>query len=89
MAESIQGGSAQQLVGEGITPIAEVEVAGDDGGGAFIAFGYQVMEVLIVGRTQRFQTEVVDDEQRQPRQIQELALEGVGSPSGMQATKEL
>ena len=65
MTKTIQRGSAQQLVGESIAPFAEVEVAGDDGGGAFITFGHQVMEVLIVGWTQRFQSEVVDDEPRQ------------------------
>jgi len=85
MTKTIQSSSAQQLVGESIAPFAEVEVAGDSGG-TFITFGHQVMEVLIVGRTQRFQSEVVDDEQRHTCQIQELALEGVGRPSGMQLT---
>ena len=89
MAKSIQGGGAEQLVWEGIAPFAEVEVAGDDGGSTLIAFCDQVMEVLIMGRTQWFQPEVVDDEQRYACQIHELALVGVGGPGGMQAAQEL
>jgi hypothetical protein len=42
------------LVGEGITPFAEVQVAGDDGGNTLIAFGDQIIEVLVIGRAQRF-----------------------------------
>ena len=89
MAQAVQSGRAQQLVGEGIAPFTEVEVAGDDGSGTFITFGHQVMEVLIVGWAQRFQAKVVDDEQWHACQIQELALEGVGCPSGMQLPQEL
>jgi hypothetical protein len=37
--EPIERGGTEQLVREGITPFAEVEIAGDDSGGPLVAFG--------------------------------------------------
>ena len=65
MSESVEGGGAEQSVGEGIAPLGEVEVGGDDGGALFVALGDEVVEVLVLRGSQGFQSEVVDDEQRE------------------------
>lgn len=48
VAQSIEGSCAEQPVGGGVTPLREVEVAGNDGGGALVALRDQVMQVLVV-----------------------------------------
>ena len=47
--QPIKGGSAEQFVGEGRTPFIEVQIAGDDGGGALITLGDEFMEILVLG----------------------------------------
>ncbi len=39
VSEPVEGGGAEQSVGEGVAPLGEVEVGGDDGGAAFVALG--------------------------------------------------
>jgi hypothetical protein len=77
MAEPVQGSSAEQLIGEGIVPFTEVEVAGNHGGDTLVTFGDEVMEVFIIGMTQRLEPEVIDDQQRYRDQILELTLRDV------------
>lgn len=61
MPEPIERGRGQQPVGrEGLVPLGEVEVAGHDGRGRLVALGDQVVQVLVSGRSQRLQAEVVD-----------------------------
>ena len=53
MAQPVDGGRGDHAVrGEGFCPLADVEVAGDDGGRALVAVGDQVVQVL-VGRGAR------------------------------------
>ena len=77
VSEAVEGGGAEQAVGEGVAPLGEVEVGGHDGGGLFIALGEQVMEVFILGRAKRFESEVIDDQDVDAGQGVELALEGL------------
>ena len=67
VSEPVEGGGAEQSVGEGVAPLGEVEVGGDDGRALVIALGDEVVEVLVRRRTQGFEAEVIDDEQRHER----------------------
>ena len=49
MSEPVDGGSAEQPVGEGLVPLGEVKIAGDQGGGAFMTLGNQIVQILILG----------------------------------------
>ena len=89
MPEPVERGGTEQLVRECVTPFAEVEITGDDGGGTFVALGDEVMEVLIVRRPQGLEPEVVDDQQRHLDEILELTVIGVGGPGGMQRAEQL
>ena len=65
MTDAVQRGRPEHFVGrKGITPLLEVQVAGDQGGGPLVAFGDQVVEDFILWRAQGLQPEIVDDEQR-------------------------
>ncbi len=44
MSGPVEGGDAEQSVGEGVAPLAEVEVGGDDGGALFVALGDEVVQ---------------------------------------------
>ena len=63
MTEPVEGGGAEQSVGEGIALLGEVEVGGD-GRALFVALGDEVVEVLVLRGPQGFEAEVIDDEQR-------------------------
>ena len=54
MSEPVEGGGAEQSVGEGVAPLGEVEVGGD-GGALFVALGDEVVEVLVLRGSQGFQ----------------------------------
>ena len=62
MAQAVERRRTEQLVWEGVPPFAEVQVAGDHGGGPLVTFRNQVMEVFIMGSTQGLQAKVVDDQ---------------------------
>ena len=62
MTNTIDGGRAEEFIGEGVTPLGKIQVAGDDSPIPFVAFSDQVMEVLVLGRTKRFQSEVVNNQ---------------------------
>ncbi len=60
----IEGGRSEQPVrGESLIPFGEIVVAGDNGGDLVVAFGEQVVEIFVGGRTQWLQAEVIDDGQ--------------------------
>ena len=50
---------------EGATPYGEIEITDEDGGSALMAFGYQVVEGLVLKQTQGLEAEIVDEEDRQ------------------------
>ena len=89
MSEPVEGGGAEQPVGEGVAPLAEVEVGGDDGGALFVALGDEVVEVLVLRCPQGFQTEVIDDEQRHAGEGVEASLVGVDGARGIEACQQL
>lgn len=79
VAQPVERGRGQQPVGrERLIPLGEVQVAGDEGGGGLVALGDEVVQVLVGGRAQGFEAEVIDDEQRHARQAGELAFVGAG-----------
>ena len=62
MAQSIERCRREQPIGrKGLIPLGQIEVAGDDGGGRFVALGDQLVQILVGGRAQGFEAEVVDD----------------------------
>ena len=55
VAQSIQRRRGEQAIGgEGLIPLGEVEVAGDDGGGGLVALGDQVVQIFVGRRAQGF-----------------------------------
>lgn len=89
VSESVEGGGPEEPVGEGVSPLGEVEVGGDDRGGALVAFGDEVVEVLVVGRAHGLQAEVVEDEQGDPGEGLETSLVGAGSAGGVEGREQL
>ena len=63
MAQPVDGGRTEDPVGEGVGPFRDIQIGGDDGAFAFVAFGDDIMEVLILVGLERFKTKVIDDEQ--------------------------
>lgn len=88
MPESVDGGGAEETIGEGVVPFREIEVAGDNGGATLIAFGDELMEVFIFRGSQGFEAEVIDDEKGDGREDFELTLIGVSGAGGMEFTHE-
>ncbi len=61
MAQAVQGGGAEHfVVGEGLAPFAEVEIAGENGGGLFVTLGDEFVEIFILGGSQGLEGEVID-----------------------------
>jgi hypothetical protein len=89
VAEAVEGGGAEEPVGEGVAPLGEVEVGGDEGGGAFVAFGDEVVEVLVVGWSQGLQAEVVEHEERYAGKGLEASLVGAGGAGGVEGGEQL
>ena len=89
VSEPVEGGGAEQPVGEGVAPLAEVEVGGDDGGALFVALCDEVVEILVLRCPQGFQTEVIDDEQRHAGEGLEASLVGVDGARGIETCQQL
>lgn len=85
----LRGRGQQPVHGEGLIPLVEVEVAGADGGGPLVAFGDEIVQVLVGRRAQRLQAEVVNDQESHAREHGELAVIGAGGArrSGFEATR--
>ena len=60
---TVEGGGPELSIGKGVAPFGEVEVWGDDGGGALTAFRDEVVEVPVVWWRHGLQAEDIDDEQ--------------------------
>lgn len=89
VAHAVEGGRSEQAVGgEGLIPLVEVEVGGDDRGRGLVALGDEIVEVLVGGRSQGFQAEVVDDQQRHAGERGEFALVAAGRSRGVEARGE-
>lgn len=90
MTQPVDGSRGEQPVaGEGLVPLGEVEVAGDEGGGALVALGDEVVQILVGGGPQGFEAEVVDDEHRHAGQLLELSLKVADCAGGVQAGEQL
>lgn len=89
MPEPVDSSSPQETVGECIGPFWQIEVAGDNGGSAFIAFGYNIVEVLVLGWAKGFESKVINDEQTGRGEILKRAFVGVGRSGGMEFTEHL
>ena len=89
VSEPVEGGGAEQSVGEGISPFGKVEVGGDNGGGLFVAFGEQVVQIFVLGRAQRLEPEIIDDEDVDAGQGVELAFEGLDGARGVERPEQL
>jgi hypothetical protein len=70
------GGVAEQLA-----PILDGAVRGDEGRGAFVAAHHDLQEVLGRGRWEFAHAEVVEDEERDGREMREGGLAGAGELS--------
>ena len=55
MPESVDGGRAEESVGERVSPLRKIKIAGDKGGCALMPFGNKVVQVLILGRPERLE----------------------------------
>ena len=53
-------------------PLRQIEVAGDDGGSGLVAFGDQLVQILVGRWAQRFEAEVIDDQQRNAGEVGEV-----------------
>jgi hypothetical protein len=61
VAQAVDGVRGEQPVaGEGLVPLGEVEVAGDEGGSTLVALGDEVVRILVGGGAKGFEAEVVD-----------------------------
>ena len=89
MSEPVEGRGAEQSVGEGVAPLGEVEVGGDDGGALFVSLGDEVVEILVLRCSQGFQAEVIDDEQRHAGEGLEAPLVRVDGARGIEACQQL
>ena len=72
--QAVEGRGGQQFVGKGAWPLAPIQVARDEAAAALIAFGDEVAEVLVLGGSQRTQTEIIDDDEVDPGELLELAV---------------
>lgn len=90
MAQAVEGGGAEHAVGrEGVAPFGKVQVAGQHRRCPLIALGDEIVEHFILGRTQGFQPEVVDDQQIHPRQRLQAPLVAADRQGVLQARQQL
>ena len=61
VAQSIERCRGEQSIGgEGLIPLGEVEVGGDDGRRGLVALGDEIVQILVCRRSEWFQAEVVE-----------------------------
>ena len=72
-----------------VSLLGEVEVAGHDGGALLVAFGDEVVEVLVLGWSDGFDAEVVHDEQMHFGQGGKAAMVEVGCSGRVELAQEL
>jgi len=89
MAEPIDGGHPQHPVGwEDISPFAEIQIAGHHSSRLLVPGTDEVVDILVVGRSQGLEAEVVDDEQGDLGQLAEDPVVSAGGPGGMESSRE-
>lgn len=75
---------------ESLGPIrGKIEIAGDDSGGLVAALGDEIVKIFVGRRAQRFESEVIDNEQSNACQRGELTFVGTGSGSSVEAGSKL
>lgn len=89
MSEAVQRSGAQEPVGEGIPPLAQVQVGGDERGGSLISFHNEVVEVFVVGGAEGLEAEVVDYQERNPGKGLKAPLVRSRGPGRLEASQEL
>ena len=89
MTEPVDGGGAKESVWEGFAPLGKIQIAGDQGSGALVPFGDEVVEVFVLRGAQGLEPEIVDDEQRHPHKSLESALVGTHGAGGRKAAQQL
>jgi len=78
--DPVEGGRAQQFVVEGVVPLREVQIAGDDRRFSLVALCDDVVEIFVLTWAHGLETEVVDDEQIRLGQRRQFALVSVHGP---------
>ena len=73
MTKAVDGGRSQDAVGKSLGPFRDIQVGGDDGAFAFIAFGDHLVKVFILGSLQGLEAEVVDDQKIDARPVWQSA----------------
>jgi hypothetical protein len=90
VAQAVERGGGDHLVGrEGRAPFVEVEIGGQHRRRPLVALGDQVMEILVFGRPQRLEAEIVDQKQRNFGQVIEAPFVRSHGLRGAQAAHEL
>ena len=89
MDEAVDEGDDTGGGGEHVGPFGEGFVGGDYGGALLVAFGDEVVEVLVLRGSQGFQSEVIDDEQRHASKGVEASLVRVDGARGIEARQQL
>ena len=80
MHDPVEGGHAQQFVVEGVVPLREVQITGDDRWPPLVAIRDDVMEVFVLTVAHGLEAEVIYDEQVCLGQCRQLALEVAYGP---------
>ncbi len=88
MPEPVQGGHAEELIGERMAPFGKVQVRRAHGCRPFVSFCDEFVEVLVGGRLHGPYAEVVDDEQIDLGELLELPLKQAIGPGGVQGVEE-
>ena len=83
MTEAVDGGRPQDAIREGVRPFRDIQVGGDDGAPALVAFRDHLMKILILDSRQWFETKVVDDQKIGTDEFGKLSFEAVGGPGGV------
>jgi hypothetical protein len=85
----VDGGRAEESVGERVSPLRKIKIAGDKGGCALMAFGNKVVQVLVLGRPEWLEPQIIDDQQRHPDQGLEATLKDAHGASCVQPVEQL
>ena len=78
--EPVDGGLGEQRVAHQGEPFGRFPVRGDDRAGSAVSVDDEFVEVVGLGRVERLEREVVEDEQVDAGELAELGFEGVVQP---------
>lgn len=79
---------AHKWVGEDHRPFVEISIASDDGGVSFIAAADDLIQICLLFFAQRFEPEIIEDEQRYRADQLQAALMGAVPFAGINPLKE-